>query len=180
MYKWKPWDNLWVLTFRDGGVSVKRLWLIGYNYAVRNQWRMTINATNLAGLWGDRLAQQNCVSHNSWHENDRQHKASITHLMHILCFSFYCTGAKKLSVSVKKWEIEGQIWNCLTSPFYSNQIHSNAHHIVITTSKLVNRTFPGGLESSISLYQGESFPWTLVYVHKRLFLKSFFSTVWPL
>ncbi len=144
-----------------------------------NQWRTTINTTHLAGLWGDRLAQQNCVTHNSRHKNDRQHKASITHLMHILCFSIIAL-VLKCFLCVKKWEIEGQIWNCPASPFYSNQIHSNAHHIVITTSKLVNRTFPGGLESSFSLYQGNAFPWTLVYVHRRLFLKSFFSMVWLL
>lgn len=70
---------------------------------------MTINTSNLAALWGYRLAQQNFITHNSWHENDRQHKPSITHLMHILSFLFYCAGAKKLPVSVKKWEREGQI-----------------------------------------------------------------------
>lgn len=87
---WETWDFHWALTFQDGGVSVKWLWqeLIGCNYTVRNQWRTTINTTNLAALWGDRLAQQNFITHNSRHENDRQHKTSITHLMHILCFLF--------------------------------------------------------------------------------------------
>lgn len=90
MYGERTWDFLWALTFQDGGVSVKRLWqeLIGCNYTVRNQWRTTINTTNLAALWDDRLAQQNFITHNSRHENDRQHKTSITHLMHILCFLF--------------------------------------------------------------------------------------------
>ncbi len=72
-------------------------------------------------------------------------KASATHLkcifaLHDVLKAFcICQDVKKNAIR-----------NCPTHPLYSGQNHLNAHHAIITTTRLISRNLPGGLEGSSS------------------------------
>lgn len=67
------------------------------------------------------LMRQPNISHLSvvQHKNDNMHEESITHLMCILWFSFYCTSAKKLFCFFSSAKGEKQTWNCLLCLFHA-------------------------------------------------------------
>ncbi len=90
------------------------------------------------------LKKKNYISQSLWLHKNNRFSVNCTPYMHSFVFYFVVLGGEK---TLSRGEKKKEKWTCPMCPFHPNLNHAR-HYIIISTSKLISRTFPGGLDGT--------------------------------